>query len=156
MKLKKLLKIAYSKMKILWLKIRTSNNKSEEIWKLWEKFYTEWHIDKLWLHGKSIYAVYHNYELNQNWRFDIQYGNYDLLLGWESTLSWYDSIDIEKNDYKIFQVNGETGKEIFATWQEIWSSNIERSFKTDYELYSFWTEWKPNISVHIWINKKDS
>ena len=137
-------------MKITGLKIRTSNNKAEEIWKLWERFYSEWHKDKLWLNEKNIYAVYHNYELNQSGKFDIQYGNYDLLIGWISNIEWYDFINIENNNYKIFEVNWQTGKEIFSTWQDIWNSNLKRIFNTDYELYSFESNAQTKISVHIW------
>ena len=139
-------------MKVTGLKIRTSNHNAEEIWKLWERFYAEWHKDKLWLNEKNIYAVYHNYELDQNGDFDIQYGNYDLLIGWISDISWYDFVNLEKSNYKIFEVNWQTGKEIFATWQEIWNSNLERNFNTDYELYSFENIAQTKISVHIWTH----
>lgn len=139
-------------MKVTGLKIRTSNNKAEEIWKLWERFYSEWHKNKLWLNEKNIYAVYHNYEVDQNGKFDIQYGNYDLLIGWISDIEWYDFVNLEESNYKIFEVNWQTGKEIFATWQEIWNSNLERNFNTDYELYSFENIAQTKISVHIWTH----
>ena len=139
-------------MKVSGLKIRTSNLKAEEIWKLWERFYVEWHKDKLWLNEKNIYAVYHNYELDQNGDFDIQYGNYDLLIGWISDIEWYDFVNLEESKYKVFEVNWQTGKEIFATWQEIWNSNLERNFNTDYELYSFENIAQTKISVHIWTH----
>ncbi|MGE4444246.1 MAG: GyrI-like domain-containing protein [Candidatus Altimarinota bacterium] len=136
-------------MKVTGLKVRTSNHKAEEIGKLWERFYSEGHKDKLGLNEKNIYAVYHNYELDQNGKFDIQYGNYDLLIGGISDIEGYDFVNLEESKYKVFEVNGQTGKEIFATWQEIWNSNLQRNFHTDYELYSFENIAQPKISVHI-------
>lgn len=140
-------------MEIKWIKIRTNNKNSKLIWELWNEFYSKWHFKNLWLENKEIYAVYHNYELDKNWKFDILEWYYDLIIWWESNNNNYEWVIIENWDYEKFETFWEMPNKIFEKWQEIWWSNINRKFKTDYELYRNGDNINnPKVTIYIWRN----
>lgn len=134
--------------KIIWLKIRTNNSSTENIAQLWNKFYSENHIEKLWLGGKDIYAVYHNYENNEN-------GDYDLLIGWESDISSdiYDVVKIKNNTYKAYTTNGDMPQKVIDAWWAIWKDSADRTYETDYELYTTSENpMNPHVTIYIWTH----
>ncbi len=140
-------------MEIKWIKIRTNNKNSSLIWELWNDFYSKWHFKNLWLEWKNIYAVYHNYELDRNWKFDILDWKYDLIIWWESNNENYESIILNDWIYEKFDTNWEMPEKIIKKWTEIWSSNINRNFKTDYEVYENSEDiYNPKVTIYIWKN----
>lgn len=134
--------------KIVGIKIRVDNKKVGEIGKLWEKFFSEWHVENLWLQWKPTYGVYYNYSSGRNWDFD-------LLIGWESdNIEWYDVIEIANTPYKEYSTNGIMPSKIHTAWAEIWNDHgIQRAYKTDYEYYTSSGDVK-NPDVRIFVGLK--
>lgn len=140
-------------MEIKWIKIRTNNKNSNLIWELWNDFYSKWHFNNLWLNGKKIYAVYHNYELDKNWNFNLLEWNYDLIIWWESNNENYESVILNDWVYEKFDTDWEMPEKIIKVWWKIWKSNINRNFKTDYELYENSIDINnPRVTIYIWKN----
>ncbi len=140
-------------MEIKWIKIRTNNKNSNLIWELWSDFYSKWHFNNLWLDGKKIYAVYHNYELDKNWNFNLLEWNYDLIIWWESNNENYESVILNDWIYEKFDTDWEMPEKIIKVWWKIWKSNINRNFKTDYELYENSIDINnPGVTIYIWKN----
>ena len=140
-------------MEIKWIKIRTNNKNSNLIWELWSDFYSKWHFNNLWLDGKKIYAVYHNYELDKNWNFNLLEWNYDLIIWWESNNENYESVILNDWIYAKFDTDWEMPEKIIKVWWKIWKSNINRNFKTDYELYENSIDINnPGVTIYIWKN----
>ena len=123
-----------------------------EIFQIWDSFYSEWHIEKLWLNWKKIYAVYFNYEKDYNWNFDILNWEYDLIIWWKSMANWYDKVNIFEWNYKEFITKWEMPEKVINWWKQIWNDNtLNREFKTDYEIYDYsWDINNPNVSIFIW------
>lgn len=102
-------------------KIRTDNGKINEIISLWKE------VPSLDLNG-DIYAVYFNYESDFN-------GEYDFLIGSEIN-KLNDIVKIKEGNYMVWEVKNNSPEAVGEVWKEIWNSNIERSYDTDFELYN--------------------
>jgi predicted transcriptional regulator YdeE len=134
--------------RIVGIKIRVNNKKAGEIWKLWEKFFVEWHLEKLWLKWKPTYGVYFNYSSDKN-------GDFDLLVGWESdNIEWYETVEIIDSLYKEYTTTWSIPQKIHDAWARIWNdTTIQRAYKTDYEYYTS-SENPKNPDVRIFIGVK--
>lgn len=55
--------------------------------------------------------------------------------------------------YALFTARGPMPEQIIKTWQEIWQSNIKRSYKADFELYGdrYHDAHQPEMSIYIGI-----
>lgn len=115
-------------------KIRTNNKKIDEIINLWKE------VPALGLNG-DIYAVYFNYESDFN-------GDYDFLIG-SKINELNDTVKIKEGNYMVWEVKNNSPEAVGDTWGEIWNSNIERSYDTDFELYSK----NGTIKIYIGIKK---
>lgn len=107
--------------KIIGKKIRTNNNKIEDIISLWEK------VPALKLTG-NIYAVYFNYESDCN-------GDFDFLIGTEAN-SLNDFVTIKEGQYMIWTAENNSPEAVGAVWHKIWNTDLNRSYETDFEIYS--------------------
>ena len=94
--------------KITGKKIRTNNNKIDEIISLWKEVAT------LGLSG-DIYAVYYNYESDFN-----------------SALK--DFADIKEGKYMIWTADSQDA--VGSAWQKIWNTELDRAYESDFEVYS--------------------
>lgn len=136
---------------IIGLKIKTSN---ETFMKdgppLWGKFHTENIFQKIpnKVNG-LIYAVYTDYE-----------GDflkpYSYMIGCEvSSLDEIPEglvgITIPKQTYTVFDVKGPFPQSVADAWITIWSSNINRAYTTDFEVYSLSNveQKTPDIKIYI-------
>ena len=105
--------------KITGKKIRTNNNKIDEIISLWKE------VPTLGLSG-DIYAVYYNYESDFN-------GDFDFLIGSENNVS-KDFADIKEGKYMIWTADSQDA--VGSAWQKIWNTELDRAYESDFEVYS--------------------
>ena len=105
--------------KITGNKIRTNNNKINEIISLWKE------VPDLGLSG-DIYAVYFNYESDFR-------GDFDFLIGSES-IDLNDFVNIKDGKYMVWTADSPDA--VGAVWHEIWNTELDRVYKSDFEIYS--------------------
>ncbi|MFP4313709.1 MAG: GyrI-like domain-containing protein [Alphaproteobacteria bacterium] len=138
---------------VIGISVRTDNTKgTEDINKLWERFFSEstgqFISDKV---NDNIYAVYHDYEGDHE-------SPYRLTIGYRvkpeaQTPADMTRIAVADQDYAVMSAAGEQPKALIETWQAIWSGDLPRSFKTDFELYGprFFEDGINEVLVHIGI-----
>ena len=68
-------------------------------------------------------------------------------------------VTLEYNKNQVFQLHtdyqpaGDQPKALIETWEAIWSSDLDREFKTDFEVYGprFFEDGLHEVLVHIGI-----
>ncbi|MTD41690.1 hypothetical protein GIX45_24295 [Erwinia sp. CPCC 100877] len=104
-------------------KIRTSNQRIDEIAALWSE------VPQLALEGE-IFAVYSNYTSNYTEDYDLLVGNEQGKLSEET--------QIKAGSYLAIPVFEPTLDGVARTWQKIWADpeiEKQRSYQTDFEHY---------------------
>ena len=105
--------------KITGKKIRTNNDKINEIISLWKE------VPDLGLSG-DIYAVYFNYESDFR-------GDFDFLIGSESS-DLNDFVNIKDGKYMVW--TADSPDTVGTAWHEIWNTELDRVYESDFEIYS--------------------
>lgn len=142
---------------VVWISIKTINkdgNSAKDIWWLWWRLFSENISDKIknkisW----DIYSVYFDYE----WDFTAPY---TCLIWYKvSSLSdipeWLASVEVQSWDYQEFPVKWDLLWWAVADWWwKIWETSLDRTYKTDFELYpeSIFSNWWDEMSIFIWTN----
>ena len=137
------------------ISIVTSNDKAtDDINALWERFFREQIGQQI--PGKTddvIYAVYSDYEGDHEapYRLTIGYRVEDTAN--DNAGGALHSVTCEGGDYAIMSAAGEQPKALLETWEAIWSSDLERSFTTDFEIYGprFFEEGVNEVLVHVGV-----
>lgn len=123
---------------VVGITIRTTNaddNAAADINALWARFFEEAVGEAIPAKdGEAIYAIYHGYEGDHTAPYKLTIGcrvkSDDFALA-----EGLDSIFVEKGDYLVFSTQGQQPKALLDTWASIWKSDLNRSFKTDVEIY---------------------
>ena len=99
-----------------------------------------------------IYAVYSDYEGDHEAPYRITIGyRVDKT---DSLFMDTHHVHIEGRNYAVMSAAGEQPDALLETWEAIWSSDLDRTFKTDFEAYGprFFEEGVHEILVHIGVN----
>lgn len=123
---------------------------TDDINALWERFFKESVGQKV--AGKVndvIYAVYSDYagDHNKPYRLTIGYRAHGTQPGGMHV------VKVAANDYAILSAAGEQPKALVETWKSVWESDLERTYKTDFEVYGprFFEDGVHEVLVHIGI-----
>lgn len=138
---------------VIGLSIVTDNTKAaEDINALWERFFKE--STGQFVPGKvndNIYAVYSDYEGDHE-------APYRFTLGYRVELNntapeGMRRVTVIDQSYAAMSAAGEQPKALISTWEAIWSGDLPRSYKTDFELYGprFFEEGLNEVIIHIGI-----
>ena len=131
---------------VVGIAARTSNQRVEEIGALWQRFYADniaaQVVSRL---DARVYSVYFDYESDLN-------GEYNLLIGCAvppeaQVPDGLTKKTVSASRYAVFESSGELPAGIVAAWREVWSSDLDRSYDTDFERY----ETDGTASVHVGI-----
>ncbi|MEM7650992.1 MAG: effector binding domain-containing protein [Pseudomonadota bacterium] len=132
----------------------TDNAKgTDDINALWEKFFKD-SVGQQILNktDDAIYAVYSDYEGDHEapYRLTIGYRVSD-----ETTPLDMHRVSVKPQEYAVMSAAGEQPKALIQTWEAIWSSDIDRSFATDFELYGprFFEMGVNEVLVHVGVEK---
>lgn len=132
--------------------ITANETAAEDINALWERFFKEQIGQKL-RHKTDdvIYAVYSDYEGDHTKPFRV-------TLGYRSTgpeSADLHQITVQPQEYAILSAAGEQPKALMETWSAIWASDLDRSFKTDFEAYGprFFQDGLHEILVHVGVKR---
>ncbi len=112
--------------------IRDRDEASEQINALWERFFKESvgqsvdnKVDDI------IYAVYSDYEGDYT-------QPYRLTIGYKvdgTAPDEFHRVQVETADYAMMSAAGEQPKALIETWTAVWQSDLDRLYKTDFEVY---------------------
>lgn len=102
-------------------KVRTNNGNPDAILNLWRAF------SHLNMKG-DVYAVYSNYASDFT-------GDYDLHIGIEENVTNESNVTIPAGNYYVIDVDPTIENAVYNAWVEIWESDLQRAYTTDYEFY---------------------
>ncbi|MGB0719217.1 MAG: GyrI-like domain-containing protein [Bdellovibrionales bacterium] len=130
----------------------TDNQKAaEDINALWERFFKDsvgqYVPDKI---DDVIYAVYSDYQAD----FEAPYR---LTIGYRvsnrTTPDTMHRVTVKAQEYAVMSAAGEQPKALIETWQAVWSSDLNRSYATDFEVYGprFFESGVNEVLIHIGI-----
>ncbi len=139
---------------VVGLSIITDNEKaSEEINELWEEFFKQ-NIGKEIENriNDVIYAVYSDYEGDHTKPYRLTIG-YKVNGDEPKIKDHLHHVKVQSADYAMMSAAGEQPKALIETWQTIWQSNLDREFKTDFEVYGkrFFEEGVHEILVAVGV-----
>ncbi len=141
---------------VVGVSVVTDNSKgTEDINALWERFFKDSIGQKI--ENKTddvIYAVYSDYKGDHEapYRLTIGYRVKDESIAGQMTPELH-HIKVHGGEYALLSAAGEQPKALIETWEAIWSSDLEREFKTDFEVYGprFFEDGIHEVLVHIGI-----
>lgn len=119
---------------VVGISIKTSRETAtNDINALWEQFFK----DSVGQHVANkiddvIYCVYSDYEgdFEAPYRITIGYKVSDTNAAGDFTIA-----HVKGQDYAMMSAAGEQPKALLETWNAIWDSDLDRSYKTDFEIY---------------------
>lgn len=127
---------------------------TEDINALWERFFTERIGQKV--KGKAdevIIAVYSDYTGGEEAPYRITIG-YRTDAHAPASEGLY-SVRVMDQNYAVLSAGGQQPKALIDTWQAVWSGDLPRSFKTDFEVYGprFFEAGVHEVLVHVGLNQ---
>ncbi len=141
---------------IIGISVRTINQDKKagtDIKNLWDRFFAEGIMDNIPNKvSTDLYNVYTNYQSDHlDW--------YDCILG--CRVSTLDEIPdgmvgiMADGQFEIFTSRGELPKSVLDTWVHIWSSDLKRAYRTDFDLYQLDKMDPANAVVTTWVSVED-
>lgn len=138
---------------VVGLSVVTDHSRAaEDINALWERFFKEQIGQKIPSRADDmIFAVYSDYEGNHEAPYRITIGYRTQSSDLPSGLTRVCVID---QNYAVMSAGGEQPKALLDTWEAIWSGDLPRSFKTDFEVYGprFFEDGVHEVLVHVGLN----
>ncbi len=139
-------------IKLIGIEARTSNDDaSDEIPHLWEQFFTENIKDKIPNKiSADILSLYTEYESDYTKPYTIVLGCKvkdfsDVPEGMVSKI-------IPASKFAVFTAKGKMPDELVKTWQFIWSSELERTYSGDFDVYTEkYSSDEPQADVYVAI-----
>jgi predicted transcriptional regulator YdeE len=125
---------------------------TEDINALWERFFQD-SIGQKVQHKTDdvIYAVYSDYEGDHTkpYRLTIGYRVNDAA----KTPEGMYAVSIVPQQYALLSAAGKQPEALIETWTAVWSADLSRSFKTDFEVYGprFFQDGVNEVLLHIGV-----
>ena len=138
--------------KIIGIATRADNSAEgmKKIGELWQKFYGEEILARI--PGKlseEIFAVYTDYEKDYTKPYTLIIGA-KVSNNVKTPQTMFEHI-MPKQEYAVFAAKGLMPKAIIGVWNEIWASNIKRTYSSDFEFYNEKSNQGDNSEVQIYI-----
>ncbi|MEO8211302.1 MAG: GyrI-like domain-containing protein [bacterium] len=123
-------------IKVIGIQARTINNTAHiDIAQLWQKFYSENIKDKIPNKiNDDILSLYTEYESDYTKPYTVIIGC--KVKDFSKIPEGMVSKIIPASKYAVFTAIGKMPDKIVETWQNIWKSNLERTYTGDFEIYS--------------------
>lgn len=139
---------------VVGISVRTTNENgkaTKDIPALWQQFMqTDMYAKVNNRVEESIYAVYTNYEKDHT-------KPYDTVLGFKvSSLAMIPDgmvgVTVKKSNYNEFKAVGDLTKgAVINKWMEIWNTDLDRIYTSDFEVYGEKAQDPTNGEVTIFI-----
>jgi len=138
----------------IWVRSTNENGQSQkDIGNLWKRFYTENIFESISNKlSRDIYCVYTDYE-NESKSF------YTTIIGCKvSFLNDPQKILVSKNipsgNYQKYISLGKIPESVVETWKEIWMTNSDRHYLTDFDVYGDKSKDINNPEVETYLSIK--
>lgn len=142
---------------LIGITVRTNNSSgaaAKDIPALWQRFFEEQTGNKIpHKTGEELYCVYTDYEGDYT-------QDYTTLLGCRTSSlddipEGMQGITIAAGNYTRFEAQGKTEEGfVYQKWTEIWQSDLDRAYTSDFEVYDFSKSDNGTDVVNIFIALK--
>ena len=144
-----------SAFSVIGISVRTNNSVGgQDIGNLWAKFMGEDIFEKIPNKlSYDVYGIYTDYESDHT-------GDYTAIVGCPvSSLQEIPEGMISKtipaSNYEIYTATGKMPESVYGKWTEIWEDTaLERTYKTDFEVYGAKSQNPMGAEVDIFIAVK--
>ncbi len=126
-----------TEMTIQGINTRTDNQEGmSTIPQLWESFFKKDIPSQIKSNAdkSSVFAVYTDYESDENGKYTLLIGARINNLDEQNNLSM---VNIPNGEYAVFTAPSK--EKVINVWQQIWQSNLNRAFISDFEQYNLTT-----------------
>ncbi len=140
---------------VVGVSIVTSNDTAaDDINALWERFFKDsvgQHIPNK--RDDVIFAVYSDYEGDHEAPYRLTIGYRIDPENAQDTPDGMYQVTCTSGDYAVLSAAGEQPKALLQTWESIWSSDLERTYGTDFEVYGprFFEDGVNEVLVHVGV-----
>ena len=142
--------------KIIGLKVRTTNENNQagmDISNLWDRIFKEGIIGKIPNEsGEEMYGVYFDYEGDYTQPYSYIVGCRVESL--DKIPEGMDSVVIKSGNYAHLVAKGKMPDCIVEMWQNIWKSDLDRTYGTDFEVYGPKSQDVENAEVDVYLSIK--
>lgn len=126
--------VRHDKFVLCGITARVSKNALIEIGDLWNRFYAEPFLERLEIEDGAVYSAYFDYESDHA-------GPYSVLLGFrvsetQAALEGLTLLTIQPGSYALLRRSGPMPASVVEAWQEVWNSDLERTYLTDFDRYA--------------------
>lgn len=128
---------------------------AEQINTLWQSFFEQQVAQRIPNRANDvIYAVYSDYEGDHTKPYRLTIG-YAAPSEAVSALTMLHAVQVGAGDYASLSARGEQPKALIETWVAVWESDLDRAFKTDFEVYGprFFEEGVHEVLVYIGLKE---
>lgn len=141
---------------VIGVSVVTDNEKgTSDINALWEQFFKESVGQKITNKlDDVIFAVYSDYEGDHTKPYRLTIG-YRIKPDEEAPVpANMHSVACKAGDYAVLSAAGKQPEALIETWNSIWSSDLDRTFATDFEVYGpkFFEDGVNEVLVHIGVS----
>lgn len=122
---------------------------------LWEQFFKEQIGQKVETKTDDvIYAVYSDYEGDHEKPYRITIGYRVSEVPKANGVALH-HVHVQGGNYGVMSAAGEQPKALLETWEAIWSSDLDRAFATDFEVYGprFFEDGVNEVLIHIGLKE---
>ncbi len=135
---------------LVGIEIRTQNTSAIEIGELWQKFFANQVQDRIPnCIDSRLFGLYSSYE-------NKHLADYNFMIG--CPVSDLDQIPqgmvgrtVPAQSYQVARAQGALPDALLETWQDIWQSDIPRSYTYDFEIYDDRATDPENAEIDIFV-----
>lgn len=130
-----------------------NNQAASDINILWERVFREQIGQKLEERvDDTLYCVYSDYQGDHTQPYRVTIGYRVSRI--ENLPKTLHTVRVEHGSYVMMSATGPQPQALLETWEAIWSSDLERTFQTDFEVYGprFFEDGVHEVLVHVGIN----
>jgi predicted transcriptional regulator YdeE len=137
---------------VVGISVVTDRSKgTDDINGLWERFFKE-SVGQV-IENKTddvIYAVYSDYEGDHEAPYRLTIG---YRVGDERTAENMDRVQVVDQQYAAMSAAGKQPDALIETWTAIWSSDLGRTYNTDFEVYGprFFEDGVNEVLIHVGV-----
>lgn len=138
---------------VVGVSVVTDNTKgTEDINALWERFFKDSIGTKIAQKVNDvIYAVYSDYEGDHEKPYRLTIGY--RVKNAERVAGSMTHVHVPAQEYAVLSAAGQQPQALMDVWQAVWQSDLDRTYKADYEEYGprFFEEGVNEVLVHIGV-----
>lgn len=140
-------------LKVIGIQMKTTNSNGQsgrDIAHFWEKFRKENIFEKIPnKKSQDVFALYTDYEGDYNHPYSYMIGSEVTSL--EDIPAGMVGKIIPTADYTIIKAQGKFPECLIQAWQNIWKSDLNRSYRFDFEVYNISDPNNADIDVYIGV-----